>query len=104
MFFTSTDHVIAESFVKLTSRGEYPNAHGMLHRTLQQEMPLAEFAEVLTGAQHYTKVSCYNISASGPNTTLSGFATIASDCSSRVSMEPLGGQIIAFEISSLCRE
>ncbi|MBN2905133.1 MAG: hypothetical protein JXJ18_00320 [Rhodobacteraceae bacterium] len=104
IYFTSGQRDIARQFVILTSTGQYPQARTLLHPQLQEQYTLPYFQETFAGVAPYAQVSFTSLAADGTSTRLGGTATTASGCASKLSFEVLKGQIIAFDITPLCKQ
>jgi hypothetical protein len=103
MFFTSGERETARQFVLQATNGNAAEAHGLMHDALQDQIPVDQLTEMFAGARPYTEVSFSGFEKGGGRTTLSGTASTADGCTSTADFELLGGQIISFDITPLCR-
>ncbi|MBP0483800.1 hypothetical protein [Sagittula salina] len=102
--FSSGSRDVAKQFVLLSSSGDTPGAHMLMHPALRDQLTADKFTEMFAGAEPYQKVTFTSASvASGKPTELEGTATTASGCMSTLKFEILGEQITSFDIQPLCR-
>ncbi len=94
------DH--ARGFVEDLAIGDYAAARARLHPQLQQQLSEDGLAQMFGGSEPYVDVSFNSISVENGQSELSGTATTASDCSSAVSFELIGDQIVMFDFTPLC--
>ncbi|MBK1635587.1 hypothetical protein [Rhodovulum adriaticum] len=103
LFLTSGQREIARNFVLQSSAGQYDQARALLHPNLQSQFTVQRLREAFAGVEPYTNVSFASVESDGTGTRLTGSATTDSGCASKLSFEVLQGQIIAFDITPLCR-
>ncbi len=102
MFASSGARDHARGFVEDISGGNYAAAHERLHPQLRQQMSEDDLAAMFAGAEPYAEVSFNSISIENGISQLAGTATTASDCTSAVNFELIGGDITMFDITPLC--
>ncbi len=104
IYMTQGSREAARQFVLLSTSGDYVAASALFHEALKAEFPMESFETSFAGVKPYTEVSFSSISSSGSGTNLEGTASTADGCTSKVSFEILGGLIVAFDITPLCRQ
>lgn len=92
----------ARGFVEDLAIRDYPAARARLHAQLQRQLSENALEQMFGGSESYVDVSFSSISVENGQAELSGTATTASDCSSEVSFELIGDQIVMFDFTPLC--
>ncbi len=90
-------------FAMLNSTGDFVAANALLHEELAREFTPDQLAEAFSGARPYVSIRFTSVNADGSGTQLTGIARTADGCVSRLNYDILAGQIIAFNITPLCR-
>ena len=102
--FTGADRKIAKEFV-ISCCGSKTSEfiwYELFHDALKKEVEKDKFAELFEASQSYETVTFNSLSKSGSSAFFDGTAQTQAGCTSKVSVEVLGGKIISFDINPLC--
>lgn len=102
-YFSSDQREMARQFVILTSTDGHAEARELMHDALKDQLSTDQLAEMFAGTRPYTEVTFTSVEMGDGVTTLAGTARTADDCTSTVAFEVLGGKIVSFDITPLCR-
>lgn len=101
---TSADRKIAKEFV-ISCCGSKTSEfiwYELFHDALKKEVEKDKFADLFKASQSYETVTFTSLSKSGSSSFFDGTAQTQAGCTSKVSVEVLGGKIISFDINPLC--